>query len=310
VPRPTPTFVILPPPAPRRLVLGLAFLLALFFAVVPRPPAVYAQEPKPAAPAAPAATPAAKAPAGASATITGSDGKGKTATINIKTDDRSVTIDATVPKDEPAAKAESGTDDVIIGVGPRKSGKKGVRVGTFGDNREYDSFEAFVHNEPAIAGMIIAIVSIVFLTPVLAIALILWYRMRKTRMLNETMLKLAEKGVVPPAEAIGALAGNPSSVAAAVPATAPLYEQAKQIRRRAAWSDLRKGVIMGGVGLGFTLFSLLDDRSANFVGLVLLFLGIGYIVLWWFEERQLGPRPSDAGAAASAPPSGGTGAGA
>ena len=56
--------------------------------------------------------------------------------------------------------------------------------------------------------MVILIVAIVFLSPVLAIALILWFRMRKARMLNETMLKLAEKGVVPPAEAMNTLAGG------------------------------------------------------------------------------------------------------
>jgi hypothetical protein len=307
VPNPTPTFPFLPPPVPRRLVLGVAIFLALAVTLVPRTPAVHAQEARPAAPAAVPAAP--KAPAGPSATITGSDGKGKTATINITTDDRSVKIEATAPKDDAEAKADADSEDVILGVRPRK-GKKGVRVGTFGDNREYDSFNDFVHNEPAIAFMIVGIVAIVFLSPVLAIALILWYRMRKNRMLNETMLKLAEKGVVPPAEALGALAGNPSSVAAAVPATAPIYEQAKQIRRRAAWSDLRKGVIMGGIGLGLTLYSMFDDRSANGLGLVLLFVGAGYIVLWWFEERQLAVRANGAGVAPSAPPSGGPSAGA
>ena len=106
-----------------------------------------------------------------------------------------------------------------------------------------------------------SIVALVFLSPVLAIGLILWYRMRKARMLNETMLKLAEKGVVPPAEALGALAGNASAPLAAAPSAAPIYEQAKQIRRRAAWSDLRKGVILGGIGLGLTL--VLDARRRH-----------------------------------------------
>ena len=130
----------------------------------------------------------------------------------------------------------------------------------------------------------------------LAIALILWYRMRKARMLNETMLKLAEKGIVPPAEALSALAGNSSAPLAAAPSAAPIYEQAKQIRRRAAWSDLRKGVILGGIGLGLTLYSMLDDGTPNGLGLVLLFVGIGYLVLWWFEERQFAPRGGGAGA--------------
>jgi hypothetical protein len=159
--------------------------------------------------------------------------------------------------------------------------------------------------------MVVLVVAIVFLTPVFAIALILWYRMRKARMLNETMLRLAEKGIVPPAEALQSLAGTANQRAAFnAGSAAPLYEQAVQIRRRAAWSDLRKGVIMGGIGLGLTMFSMLDDGTPNSIGLVLLFVGAGYLVLWWFEERQLAPKGSGAGAAPPAAPSGGTGGGA
>ncbi len=96
-------------------------------------------------------------------------------------------------------------------------------------------------------------------------------------MLNETMLKLAEKGVVPPAEALGALAGNAPTALTASPSAAPFYEQAKQIRRRAAWSDLRKGVIMAASASRCHFFSMLDDGTPNRVGLVLLFVGIGYL---------------------------------
>jgi hypothetical protein len=62
------------------------------------------------------------------------------------------------------------------------------------------------------------------------------------------------------------------------------------VGKRAAWSDLRKGVIMGGIGLGLTFYSMLADGEANGLGLVLLFVGIGYCALWYFEDRQLGPR--------------------
>ena len=42
---------------------------------------------------------------------------------------------------------------------------------------------------------------------------------------------------------------------------------------------------------------MLDDGSPNGLGLVLLFVGMGYVMLWWFEDRQLPP-------AAGGPPSG------
>ena len=241
------------------------------------------------------------------------DGKTKasvTAKIDVSTDKSG---NSTVTIEKSSSDATDNTTDAeddsgpILGVGPGKHGKKHVRVGIFGDEREYNSFGDFVHTDPALATMVVLIVAVVFLSPVLAIALILWFRMRKARMLNETMLKLAEKGVVPPADAMNALAGgNLAGALAAGPATAPLYEQAKLIRRRAAWSDLRKGVILAGFGLGLTFFSMLDDGTPNSVGLVLLFVGIGYLVLWWFEERQLAPAGKAAGTAPPVGPPAGT----
>ena len=62
------------------------------------------------------------------------------------------------------------------------------------------------------------------------------------------------------------------------------------MRKRAAWSDLRKGIVMLGIGLGLIFWSMLDEGTANGFGLILLFVGIGYIVLWYFEERQVGER--------------------
>ncbi len=163
-------------------------------------------------PSAPAIAPAApKPPAAPGNSTRAKDASGAQATIKVETDasgKKTVTVEKSAGTE---SDAEGDPDKVVspplLGVGPGKH-RKGVTVGVFGDDREYDSFSDFVHNEPEFAGMVIAVVAIVFLSPVLVLALILWYRMRKNRMLNETMLKLAEKGVVPPAEALGALAGN------------------------------------------------------------------------------------------------------
>ena len=176
-----------------------------------------------------------------------------------------------------------------------------VRIGGRGVDREYDSFEQFAKDAPWLAGLVFFVVSLVFLVPLLIIVLLIWYKVRKNRMLNETMIKLAEKGVVPPAQAMEAL--NASRVEPAVtagPSTAPIYEQAKMMRRRTAWSDLRKGVLMIAVGLGLTAYSMFDDGSPNALGLILLFVGIGFCVLWFFEERD----PAQRSAAPPPPPSG------
>jgi hypothetical protein len=290
----------------RRLILGTAFLIGIAFALAPRTPAVHAQETK-----SPPAAAAKSQPSSKTVTITKD---GATTKVEVIKDGPGAAASATTPgdsaDDEAADDEDAGKSKRRHGITVGKHGK--VRIDGLSD-RDFDSFGEFAHDEPAIATMVIAIVSVVFLSPVLAIGLILWYRMRKARMLNETMLKLAEKGVVTSSDALEALGGGKTAATlATAPGAAPLYEQAKQIRRRAAWSDLRKGVITGGVGLGLTLFSMFDDRSPNSVGLVLLFVGLGFIVLWWFEERQLAPangasagtppRPTDVGA--GGPPAG------
>jgi hypothetical protein len=95
---------------------------------------------------------------------------------------------------------------------------------------------------------------------------------------------------VPPGGAVAAMAPGAANALEKMPSTAPLYEQARQVRKRAAWSDLRKGIVMLGIGLGLSFWSMLDDGEPNGFGLVLLFVGIGFVVLWYFEERQMGTR--------------------
>ena len=113
-------------------------------------------------------------------------------------------------------------------------------------DRQYDSFDQFLDRDPALASMVLGIVFIVFLTPILIIALIIWYKMRKNRMQNETMLKLAEKGVVAAGRGDAGDRHRPRRRRdAGRRASAPLAEQAQALRKRAAWSDLRKGVLMG-----------------------------------------------------------------
>jgi hypothetical protein len=202
-------------------------------------------------------------------------------------------------------------DDTDITISPRgikvDKGKKHVHVGAFGADREYDSFQDFVQDAPWLAALVFFTVLLVFLVPLLIIVLLIWYKVRKTRMMNETMIKLAEKGVVPTAEAMQALDNNQvGSAVTSGPATAPLYEQARLVRRRAAWSDLRKGVIMVALGFGLSAYSMFDDATPNGLGLVLLFVGIGYCVLWFFEEREPAPRAATSPPASGAPPPGGS----
>ncbi len=292
---------LVPTPLVRRLVLGTALLLGLGAALPWKAAEVRAQtaaapaapSPADAAPAASAATstpaPSAAAPA-APADSAATKGKGRGITARIELDD-------TDPADKAAASDPAPPREIVI----EKNGKK-VRITGAGPDRELDDLEKFAHKAPSVARTAVSIVAIIFLSPVLIVGLVIWYRIRKARMLNETMLRLAERGVVPPAEAMQALTAGqvPASVAGGATTSvsgAALATQVRDIRTRAAWSDLRKGVIAGAVGLGLTFFSMLDDGSPNALGLILLFVGVGYCVLWWFETRPATPSSGDAGSA-------------
>ncbi len=214
---------------------------------------------------------------------------------------------AKAKESSPDADGEAGKTDVEVkidthGLGILKDGKR-IRIQGLEHNRDSDSWAQLAHEAPGSALFVFLIVMTVFLTPLLLVALLILYKLRKTRMHNETMLKLAEKGVVSPTAAMDALAAGPSPAAppgamagaAAAPAaagSAPLYEQARFLRRRTAWSDLRKGIILCAVGLGLSFYSMLDDGTPNVAGLVLLFLGAGYCILWFFEDRNADARRS------------------
>jgi hypothetical protein len=194
---------------------------------------------------------------------------------------------ADAPHDEGApadTTIKRGHHGIIIEKGDRK-----VRIEGLGADREYDSFAQFMQDAPWLAGMFFIATLTLFLVPLLIVVLLVWYKLRKNRQANETMLKLAERGVVPPAAAMDAVAsGHAAGVAAAAEAAAnPAYNQALALRRKAVSSDLRKGVLLTAIGLALSLWSLLDDASVNSVGLVLLFLGLAYCVLWFFEDRNV-----------------------
>ena len=205
-------------------------------------------------------------------------------------------------KEDPEAKSSGGITIDDRGIVIQK-GSKRVRIEGLEHDRDYDSFEQFVQDAPWLAGLVFVTVLLVFLVPLLIIGLLIWYKMRKNRLANETMLKLAERGVVTPAAAMDAVAmGNaPAVAAAAAPASVPAYENARTLHRRTVWSDLRKGVILTGIGLGLTAYSMFDDGSPNGIGLVFLFVGLGYCLLWYFEDRTREPQRDTSGT----PPAGG-----
>ncbi len=273
----------------RRLVLGGAFLAASLVALLPDSPAVQATTGNDAMVLAQAADPRAAADAAQSAAEAAQEAADKA---------REIAREARDKARETAAEARDAARDA------RRAGKDGgpritvEREGTNGNRKilvdvpgthgEFDSFDQFVERAPAVAAGVVLIVLICFLTPAIIIFMVIWYKLRKNRMLNETMLKLAEKGVMPTAEMMQAMgAGRPGQALRALSAGAPMVEQARGLRKLAAWSDLRRGVIMGAIGFALTMYSLINSGSANWFGLVLLFVGVGYALLWYFEDQQI-----------------------
>jgi hypothetical protein len=170
-------------------------------------------------------------------------------------------------------------------------------------DRDFESFKNAVNTAPWIVGLVFLVVGSIFLTPVILLVGIVWYKLRKTRLQNEALLKLAESGVMPAGQAVDAVTSGvmptPSAVGATgATANAPMSTVQQTViatRRRAVWSDLRKGILLCAFGLSLTAYWMIEHGSASWLGFMLLFVGVGYIVLWWLEDRHLAHNDSREG---------------
>jgi len=194
------------------------------------------------------------------------------ATVKIKAFPPSIHVDTAAAAEEDNAAA------------PANRGKRGehIRVDT-NDDFDFDAFNEQLQKMPWVIGLVFLVVGSIFLTPVILLIGIIWYKLRKTRLQNEAMLALAEKGVVPPAQAADALATGASAASVAP----QVYQQAVALRKRIVWSDLRKGVILSMIGLGLSFYAVTGSGEPSWIGLILLFVGVGYVALWWLEGRHL-----------------------
>lgn len=180
-----------------------------------------------------------------------------------------------------ASDDEAAANRIDEDIGPAGRHRARVQIDDF------DSFRQAMNVAPWIVGVVFLVLGSIFLTPIILLVGIIWYKLRKTRMQNDAVLKLAESGVMPSAQAVDAVVSGTSPAQAAPVAVGSAFPQMVASRRRAVWSDLRKGVLMIAIGLALSLYSVAESESPNWVGLVLLFVGIGYVALWWLEDRHL-----------------------
>jgi hypothetical protein len=201
-----------------------------------------------------------------------------------------VTATPPAPNEPPEASIDDKATSAATDDTKRRRARTHIQ---FDGDPDFEAFTNAMETAPWIVGLVFLVVGSIFLTPVVLLVGIIWYKLRKTRLQNEALLKLAEKGVMPPAQAVDAVvSGIPAREAAVsqgldAAAARPLAGTVTALRKRAAWSDLRKGVLMATFGLAFVFYSMIDSGSANWLGLALLFVGAGYVSLWYLEDRQI-----------------------
>ena len=108
----------------------------------------------------------------------------------------------------------------------------------------------------AIIGMLVA-----FGLPVLLVAVILYYKHRRLRMMHETIARLAERGL-------------------------PVPPQLLDPPRR-GYSGLRGGMVLVALGLGLAVF-MNEQQGSWSIGLIPGLMGVALIIAWAIEVRGKG----------------------
>ena len=128
--------------------------------------------------------------------------------------------------------------------------------------------DGFGHNSD-VPWMAIPIVTIVFFTifgtPILIVAVILYFSFSKTRAVHRTVRLMVEKGQ---------------------PVPEALLNPPPAQRQR---SDMRRGVVLAMVGLGLMLFfAAVNDweGGAWSIGLIPFLIGAGYLLVWKLEGKK------------------------
>jgi hypothetical protein len=150
----------------------------------------------------------------------------------------------------------------------RKFKHKGFDITIDGDDNDE---RGSVHGGGEIPEGLFPVVAIailgVFGFPVAIVAIIIFSSWAKSRSLHRTVRMMVEKGQPVPPELFAA------------PAGAPLRP----------WYDLRRGIVLLGVGVGVVMFFGVAagwDEGVWALGLIPTLIGLGYIVAWRLANRH------------------------
>ncbi len=117
-----------------------------------------------------------------------------------------------------------------------------------------------------VMAMLIGLVSVVFIFggPIIIVAIALFASHRKRRLTHNTIAAFVESGKEVPPEVLAGLH-----------------------RETSPRSNLHKGIVMVGIGLGvFSFFALAGSAAVGALGLIPLFIGIAQLVVWKLEKRN------------------------
>jgi hypothetical protein len=171
--------------------------------------------------------------------------------------------------------SESDDSSTLAGKIHKKVSKnlhnKGIH---FDINSDSDSGETSGrdHHNDDIPALVVPIIMVVFGTPILIVAVILYFGFSRSRMMHRTVRMMVEKGQPVPA----ALLNPPPSV-----------------RKR---SDMRRGVIlvMFGAGLMGFLAAVNDGDGGSWaLGLIPFLIGAGYLLVWKLEGKSADEAKAD-----------------
>ena len=111
---------------------------------------------------------------------------------------------------------------------------------------------------PSLAPIIVAIV---FGCPVAIVGVILFYRHRRNLVLHKTLAAMIDKGV-------------------------PIPPELLQPEPKEKESDVHRGFVLVGIGLGLILFFLARHSNLWGIGFIPLLMGLGYLLAWKLAKKN------------------------
>src|SRR3984893_7730904 len=157
-------------------------------------------------------------------------GCGLTATAVAAGDDKAAAVVETPSKADAApaatdtppssAAATDASEEKTDSSTSKKSQRRRAHVKTRDD--DFDSFNEALHTAPWVVGLPFLVAGSILLTPVFLLVGIIWYKLRKTRLQNEVVLQLAERGAMGPAQAVDAVMSGVTPEGAVASTAVPL----------------------------------------------------------------------------------------